>query len=89
MTLTVKMPLGIHSGFMGHCLLSSRDYTALKNSVIEHRPGNASLVEILCDVVEANLMLDLALKFYHPAVPFIEQAIENLVIPGYPTKSLK
>ena len=89
MTVTVKMPLGIHSGFIGRCLLSSREFAALKNSVIEHGPGNASLVKILCEVVDANLMLDLALKFYHPAVPFIEQAIENLVIPGYPTKSLK
>ena len=86
MTVTVKMPLGIHSGFMGRCLISSREFAALKNSVIEQGPGDASSVKILCEVVDANLMLDLALKFYHPAIPFIEQAIEDLVIPGYPTR---
>ena len=89
MIVTVKMPLGIHSGFMGRCFLSSRDFAALNTSVIEHGPASASLVKILCDVVDANLMLNLALKFYHPAVPFIEQAIENLVIPGYPAKAPK
>jgi hypothetical protein len=40
------------------------------------------LLKILCEIVDANLMLDLALKFYHPAVPFIEHAIESLVIPA-------
>ena len=89
MTVTVKMPLGIHSGFMGRCLLSSCEVAALKNSVIEHGPGNASSVKILCGIVDANLMLDLALKFYHPAVPFVEQAIEDLVIPGYQTNFVK
>ena len=83
------MPLGIHSGFMGRCLLSSCEVAALKISDIEQGPGNANLVKILCEVVEANLLLDLALKFYHPAVPFIEQAIENLVIPGYQTNFVK
>jgi hypothetical protein len=61
--------------------MASREYAALKNSVIEHNPGDASLVKILCEIVDANLMLDLALKFYHPAVPFIEQAIENYLFP--------
>ena len=89
MTVTVTMPLDIHAGFMGRCVISSREYAALKNSVIEHGSGNAGLVKILCEVADANLMLDLALKFYHRAVPFIEQAIENLVPPAYPTKALK
>ena len=81
MTVTVKMPLGIHSGFIGRCLLSNAGFAALKSSVIEQGPGDASSVKILCEGVDANLMLDLALKFYPPAVPFIEQAIEDLVIP--------
>ena len=73
------MPIGIYAGFLGRCLLSSREYAALKNSVIERAPGSSSIVEILCHSTEATLLLDRARRFYPVAVPFIEEALEDLV----------
>jgi len=35
-------------------------------------------VELLCDVIEAELLLDRATKFYPEAVPYIQQALDSV-----------
>lgn len=83
------MPIGIYAGFLGRFLLSSREYTALKNSVIERGPGSLSIVEILCHPTEATLLLDRARRFYPAAVPFIEEALEDLLTLDSPSEYRK
>jgi hypothetical protein len=83
------MPIGIYAGFLGRCLLASREYAALKNSVIERVPGSSSLIEILCHPSEATLLLDRARRFYPAAVPSIEEALEDLLTPDSPSEYRK
>jgi len=57
MTVLVKLPIGIYQGFMGRCLLSSREYAILRNSLIIHMPKESqdeNIVEFLCRIGEAN-----------------------------------
>jgi hypothetical protein len=79
------MPVQIYHGFLGRCLLQSREYAILRNAVIGHEPESAregNRVEILCDVADAKVMLDHAISFYPAAVPHIERAIANAVTRG-------
>ena len=78
MTVLVKLPIGIYQGFMGRCLLSSREYAILRNSLIIHMPKESqdeNIVEFLCRIGEAKLLLDRAWQFYPNAVPYIEDGI--------------
>ena len=64
------MPIGWYQSLLGRCLLSSREYAVLKNSVIDHVPADtrdANVVEILCVVDDAKLILDLAHRIYFDA----------------------
>ena len=57
------MPIGWYQSLLGRCLLSSRAYTVLKNSVIDHVPSESrdgNVVEILCGAEDAKLIVDLA-----------------------------
>ena len=75
MTVLVKLPIGIYQGFIGRCLLSSREYAILINSLIIHMPKESqdeNIVEFLCRIGEAKLLLDHARQFYPNAVPYIE-----------------
>ena len=78
MTVLVKLPIEIYQGFMGRCLLSSREYAILRNSLIIHTPKESqdkSIVEFLCRIGEAKLLLDHTQQFYPNAVPYIEDGI--------------
>ena len=78
MTVLVKLPIGIYQGFMGRCPLSSREYAILRNSLIIHMPKESqeeNIVEFLCRIGEAKLLLDRAWQFYPNAVPYIEDGI--------------
>ena len=75
MTVLVKLPIGIYQGFMSRCLLSSREYAILKNSLIIHKSQDENIVEFLCRIGEAKLLLDHARQFYPNAVPYIEDRI--------------
>jgi len=68
----------IYAGFLGRCLLSSREYAVLKNSVVDRISGSLRIVEILCSPAEASLIRDHAKRFYPAAVPHIESALEDL-----------
>jgi hypothetical protein len=56
----IEMPLAIYHGFMGRCLLDSRGYDILKNSVISHVPEylrDGNVIECLCRVEDAKPLL--------------------------------
>jgi hypothetical protein len=71
----VKMPMEIYAGFLGRCLLSSREYAVLKNSVVDRASGS---LQILCSPAEASLIREHAKRFYPAAVAYIESALEEL-----------
>ena len=68
------MPLDTHRCFLARLPLPSRGYAILKNSVIE-RTRDSSIVEILCQIEDAKLILDRAYQFYPGAAPYIEDAL--------------
>ena len=70
------MPIQTYLAMLGRCPLASREYAALKNSVIEHGPlRNWSTVHILSSGEDAMLVLERAYLFYPDAAPFIEKAL--------------
>jgi hypothetical protein len=78
MTALVEMPLGIYQGLLGRCVLSSREYELLKNSVVSRSPiylRFRNVVESLCELDDAKLLLNRAKLFYPGAVSYIEEGI--------------
>ena len=76
MNILVSMPIGWYQSLLGRCLLSSREYAVLKNSVIDHVPSDSregNVVEILCAVDDAKLILDLAHRMYFGARFAVDQ----------------
>jgi hypothetical protein len=76
MNILISIPIGWYQSLLGRCLLSSREYAVLKNSVIDHVPSQireGNIVEILCSVDDAKLILDLANRMYIGAPFPIEQ----------------
>jgi hypothetical protein len=76
MTALIEMPLGVYQGLLGRCALSSREYEVLKNSVVTRTPiylRFRNVVEILCDLDDAKLLLNRAKLFYPGAVSYIEE----------------
>ena len=88
MTVLVKLPIGIYQGFMGRRPLSSREYAILRNSLIIHKSRDENIVEFLCRIGEAKLLLDHGRRFYPNAVPYIEDGI-SLAHFGSGTGSLR
>ena len=68
------MPLDCYRNFLGRVPLSSLGYDILRNSVIE-RTQDSSIVEILCEIEDAKLILEHAYKFYPDAAHYIEDAL--------------
>ena len=65
------MLLVVYDGFVDKCDQSSREYAILKNGLIIRRPKEnhfERLMEIHCDMEEANKLLLLASKVYPEAV---------------------
>jgi hypothetical protein len=78
MAVLVKMPIATYIGFLGRCPLLSREYTIIKNSVITHTPpGDYTVVEILCQIADAELILDRATNFYPDAASYIRNALRE------------
>lgn len=69
------MPVRVYFAFLGRLPASSREYAALKNSVIQPVSTGDYNVETLCEVHDTELLLDRAKQFYPDAVPYIEQAL--------------
>jgi hypothetical protein len=78
MAMLIEMPLATYRGFMGRCLLESREYVLLKNSVIGHVPEfvrDGNVVEFFCTVDDAKLLLTRAKLFFPAAAPYIEEGL--------------
>ena len=78
MTALIEMPLAVYQGLLGRCVLSSREYELLKNSVVSRSPiylRFRNVVESLCELDDAKLLLNRAKLFYPGAVSYIEEGI--------------
>ena len=74
------MPLETYRNFLGRFPLLSRGYAILKNSIIERTTtGDSSIVEMLCEIDDAKLILERANRFYPLAAPYIEKALASVI----------
>ena len=72
------MSLVVYDGFVDKCDQSSREYAILKNGLIIRRSKEnhfERIMEIRCDMEEADKLLLLASKVYPEAVEDIAKAI--------------
>ena len=80
MAVLVKMPLDTYLSFLGWFPLLSRGYAVLRNSIIEPTTtGDDSIVEMLCEIDDAKLILERANRFYPLAAPYIEKALTPVI----------
>ena len=78
MNCILKMPVRIYLEFLHRCELTSREYAVLKSSHVEPiLPGDYN-VETLCDVNDADLLVDRAKQLSPQAIPYIEQALTSV-----------
>jgi hypothetical protein len=80
MNVFISIPIALYQALLGRCLLASREYAIIKNSVINHVPTNVrdgNIVEILCAIGDAELILNLAKRVYPAAIPYIEDAVRR------------
>ena len=79
MNCILKMPVRVYFEFLRRCELTSREYAVLKSS---HReailPGGDYNVETLCDVNDADLLVERAKQLYPQAIPYIERALASV-----------
>ena len=78
MEVTVIMPLPIFGGFFDKCDKDSREFAILENGVvigISEADHFERLVEIPCDIIDADRLLCLATTVYPEAVDDIAKAI--------------
>ena len=76
--ITILMPLRTYDGLVDNCDQSSREYAILKNGLIIRRPKGdhfERIMEIRCEMEEADKLLALASKVYPEAVEYIVTAI--------------
>ena len=72
------MSLDHYDRFLEKCDASSREYEILKNGLIVRRPNDGHyerIMEIACEVREAQMLLAIARRLYPDAVSAIEKAI--------------
>ncbi len=86
MNLIVKMPLRVYTGFLTKCPEASREYAVLKKSVLEPNGSGELEVHILCDGLDAEVLLAGARRFYPTGVPYIQDAFTALEIAAVQTK---
>ena len=78
MNCILKMPVRVYFEFLRRCELTSREYAVLKSSHVEPiLPGDYN-VEPLCDVNDADLLLDRAKQLCPQAIPYIERALASV-----------
>jgi hypothetical protein len=80
MTVLVSFPMARHLGLLGRCGIASREYVILRKGVfgeIQEPAGRKLIVETLCSIEDAELLLSHARSFYHAAVQYIEAAIHG------------
>src|SRR5206468_10199131 len=74
----IEMPVVIYQTFLGRCPSLSREYELLRNSVVRRTPvyvrfGN--VVECLCQLDDAELLLTRAKVSYPLATSYIKEGI--------------
>jgi hypothetical protein len=76
----IEMSLDHYERFLEKCDASSREYEILKNGLIVRQPKDGHyerIIEIPCEVREAQMLLAIARRLYPDAVSAIEKAIAN------------
>jgi hypothetical protein len=76
--MIIEMSLDQYDRFLEKCDASSREWQILKNGLIVHHPKDGHyerIMEILCEVPEAQMLLAIARRLYPDAVSAIEKAI--------------
>ena len=63
--------------FVAACEITSPEYTILKNNIVARHQSSEEppMIEIMCDMEEAKLLLETARRLYPEAVPFLEDAM--------------
>jgi len=76
-TVLIRLPPEHYDLFAAACDITSPEYTILKNNIVPRQQSTEEppMVEILCDMDEAKLLLEAARSVYPEAVPFIEDAM--------------
>jgi hypothetical protein len=88
MVVSLDLPLQIYHALLGRCVLSSRVYTVLKNSVFideQSQIGKRKVVHINCSAKDARLLATHAKKFFPAASPYLKKRISlsNRKTPGH------
>jgi hypothetical protein len=83
--VNIEMPVSVYDGFVDRCDdQASREYSILKNGLI-HRRENGDhyerVIEIRCDLEDANHLLSLATKIYPDAIVDISRGITTSIKP--------
>ena len=77
----IEILLPVYDGFVDKCDQSSREYAVLKNGIIIRRPKGdhfERIVEIKCDMDDADKLFLLASKVYPEALEDIIKAIARV-----------
>ena len=78
MAVLIEMPVVIYQTFLGRCPSLSREYELLRNSIVSRTPIDVRLaivVECLCELDDAELLLARAKISYPLATLYIEEGI--------------
>ena len=78
MAVLIEMPVTIYQTFLGRCPSLSREYELLRNSIVSRTPLDVRLaivVDFLCELDEAELLLTRANVSYPLASSYIEEGI--------------
>ena len=78
MAVLIEMPVTIYQTFLGRCPLLSREHELLRNSIVSRTPVYVRLgnvVEFLCELADAELLLTRAKVSYPQASSYIEKGI--------------
>jgi len=76
MAVLIEIPPDLYDRFWICCDSSSRDYAILKNGVIVHGPnGDGRVIQIPCNLSDAENLLAVANKVFPEAVPAIKKVI--------------
>ena len=78
MAVLIEMPVAIYQTFLGRCPSLSREYNLLKNFIVSRAPLSVRLgnvVECLCELDDAKLLLSRAKVSYPLASSYIEKGI--------------
>ena len=78
MAVLIEMPVAIYQTFLGRCPSLSREYDLLKHFIVSRAPLSVQLgnvVECLCELDDAKLLLTRAKVSYPLASSYIEKGI--------------